>query len=531
MTKQNISKWPEQNSKIYLGLERINTITVYWTVPILLFILWWIASNQQWMSAQILPTPQLTWQTFKALSGENLWWQLGVSLKRLIQGLLIGVVFGIFLGILIGYFRKIDELISPIFYALSIIPILALLPLLMIWLGIGDGLKVFMIFKSTLIPITLHVQAGVRNIQPQLKEMAEVLRLSKYILFRKLILPATLPYLITGLRLAVAASWTTLIAVELLASSEGIGYLLVTGRQLFQLDVVFVCIFLIALMGIIFDYSLQYFERKLIIWPHPTLSAYAVTKKKTGIQFKVWILPSLLLLFWVITTHYQWISLAMLPEPYTVFQTMYSDIRNGTISTALYYSLYRALLGLLIGGGLGIIVGLALGLIKPLENLFAPTLNTLRLVSIFAWIPLMTAWFGLGDFAKIVFISLATFFPMFIATWKGVGNISMQLKEASDILRLDYIQRLKILVLPSITPSIFAGLRLALLYSWMASFGAEYLMGSGIGIGSYIMSAQQNFEMDKVITATILIALLGAFFSWLGNATENYATAWRKNER
>lgn len=90
-------------------------------------------------------------------------------------------------------------------------------------------------------------------------------------------------------------------------------------------------------------------------------------------------------------------------------------------------------------------------------------------------------------------------------------------------------QRLNLLVFPSIAPSMFAGFRLALLYSWMASFGAEYLMGSGIGIGSYMMAAQQNFEMDRVIAATLLVASLGAVLAWLGKTIESYATSWRKN--
>nr|WP_228260382.1 ABC transporter permease subunit [Acinetobacter baumannii] len=98
-----------------------------------------------------------------------------------------------------------------------------------------------------------------------------------------------------------------------------------------------------------------------------------------------------------------------------------------------------------------------------------PTLNTLRLIAIFAWIPLLTAWFGLEDLSKIVFISIATFFPMFIATWKGMSSIPMQLVEVSSTLRMTLLQRLTLLILPSIAPSMFAGFRLALLYSWMAS--------------------------------------------------------------
>lgn len=87
------------------------------------------------------------------------------------------------------------------------------------------------------------------------------------------------------------------------------------------------------------------------------------------------------------------------------------------------------------------------------------------------------------------------------------------------------------MLFPSITPAVFSGLRVALLYSWMASFGAEYLMGSGTGIGTYMIAAQQHFEMERVLAATVLVAILGAFFAWAGTTLESYASAWRNQQR
>ncbi|MCE1270665.1 MAG: ABC transporter permease [Acinetobacter sp.] len=511
-------------------LDQLNQTIIYWLVPISIFVLWWLASNNGWMPVQILPTPQATWQTFLELSNNDLWWQLGISLERLVAGLSLGIIGGLLLGALLGYSRVAEQYISATFYALAIIPTLAWLPLLMVVLGIENALKIFLIFKATLIPIAIHTQTGVRDIQPKLQEMAKVLKFSKQALFFKLILPATLPYFFTGLRLAIAAGWTTLIAVELLASSEGIGYLMVTGRQLFQLDIVFVTIILIALVSIFLDVLLQFLERKFVFWPHAALAAHAVEKKAHKKFFQPWVIPVLLFSLWVIVSVLHWVSGELLPSPLAVGQALWLGIADSSLSTAMYHSLYRALLGLFIGGTIGVVTGILLGLFRPLQDIFAPTLNTLRLIAIFAWIPLITAWFGLGDLSKIVFISLATFFPMFIASWKGTANIPQQLDEASDVLRLNPLQRLQLLILPSIAPSIFAGFRLALLYSWLASFGAEYLMGSGIGIGSYMMAAQQHFEIDRVIAATILVAALGIILAWLGKTTENHATAWRKNE-
>ncbi|KAA8735383.1 ABC transporter permease [Acinetobacter qingfengensis] len=508
----------------------MNSFAIYWVVPVLLFVLWWYASNYELMPSQILPTPQMTWNTFLELSNIDLWSQLGISLERFFFGLILGVLGGLFLGILLGYSKAFEQYFSATFYALVIIPTLAWLPILMVWLGIENTLKIFIIFKATLIPIAIHTQAGVRDIQPKLKEMALILGFNKKDLTFKLLLPATLPYFFTGLRLAMAAGWTTLIAVELLASSEGIGYLMVTGRQLFQLDIVFVTIIIIGLVGILLDTILSWAEKKLVFWPHTALSAHTSSQKHSTNKFKPWLIPIILILFWWLSSQLNWVSEIVLPSPLSVWQALSAGIADQSLTTSIYHSLYRALLGLFIGGSIGVITGILLGMFRTVGRLFAPTLNTLRLIAIFAWIPLITAWFGLEDLSKVVFISIATFFPMFIATWKGMSGVPEQLSEASAILRFNTLQRLEYLIFPSIAPSVFAGFRLALLYSWMASFGAEYLMGSGIGIGSYMMSAQQNFEMDRVIAATVLVAILGAVFAWVGTAIENYATAWRRNE-
>lgn len=522
----------EKKSPIWLSdlFWSVNWIAVRLLVPVSLFLLWWLASNHQWMPAQILPTPQATWHTFLNLAGEDLFQQLAISLGRLFQELALDVIGGIAFGFLLGYSPTAERYLSSIFYALAIVPTLAWLPLLMIWLGIENALKVFLIFKATLIPITLHTQTGVRDIQPRLKEMAQVLQLGKQDLLFKLILPSALPHFFIGFRLALAAGWTTLIAVELLASSEGIGYLMVTGRQLFQLDIVFVAIALIALVGLLLDRIFQSIEQRFIFWPHATLSAHHAQKKQKWQSVTPWVIPITLLLLWIISTGFHWVAEQVLPSPLAVWSALGAGVSDHSLLDAMFYSLWRALLGLLLGGSIGLFTGLLLGMFKLLEDVFAPTLNTLRLIAIFAWIPLITAWFGLADLSKIVFISIATFFPMCIATWKGVSNVPHNLYEAALILRLSVLQRLRVLILPSITPSIFAGFRLALLYSWMASFGAEYLMGSGVGIGSYMMAAQQNFEMDRVIAATMLVAVLGALLFWLGKTLEHRVTAWRNTE-
>ena len=140
---------------------------------------------------------------------------------------------------------------------------------------------------------------------------------------------------------------------------------------------------------------------------------------------------------------------------------------------------------------------------------------------------MLTAWFGLGEGAKLVFVALAAFFPLLIATQRGIASLPPQLGEAAQTLRLGLAQRLRLLVLPGAAPAIFAGLRLSLIYAWLGTIGAEYFMPSDGGIASLMIGAQQLFRMDQVMAAMVLIGLVGALLGTLGQRLESRATRWR----
>ncbi|MEK1904803.1 MAG: ABC transporter permease [Pseudomonas sp.] len=503
-------------------------------VPLALLLIWSLASSERWMPQQILPPPTRVWQTALGLWHSGALAQLWVSLALLAKGLLFGVLGGVLIGVAMGLSRRAEDIIAPSFYAFAQIPSLAWIPLLIVYLGIGDGLKLFLIFKAVVVPIAVHVQTGVRDVSPQLRESAAVLRLPGYLRFWRLTLPATLPALLTGLRLGLTAAWMTLIAVELLASSEGIGYLMVWGRQLFQLDLVFACIIIIGLTGWLMDRGIQALDGALIRWPRPALAAHARHTPQQGwdwlaTQARRWAIPLLILWGWGALVGSGKVNPAILPSPLGILRTGWAELLNGTLSAALGWSLLRSLLGLLLGSAVGIAVGLLLGLFRPLERLFSPSLAAFRQVALFAWVPLITAWAGIYDFAKVVFIALAAFLPVYLATWRGVANRSAQLDEVADTLRLSFAQRLWRLILPGAVPSIFAGLRLALIYAWLGSLGAEYFMNSGIGIGSYMVGAQQKFEMAKVFAGMVLVGVLGALLAALGQRLEQSASRWRQS--
>lgn len=217
----------------------------------------------------------------------------------------------------------------------------------------------------------------------------------------------------------------------------------------------------------------------------------------------------------------------ILVSPLAVLATTVDGLLDGSLLEGMGLSLGRALGGLALGGGLGLALGLLLGLSRLSERLLGPTLAAIRQIALFAWVPLLTAWFGLGELAKWVFVALAAFFPLFIATQRSVAQLSPQLAEAAQVLRLNLWQRLRRLVLPGAAPGIFAGLRISLIYAWMGTIGAEYFMPSNGGIGSQMISAQQLLRMDQIMAGMLLVGLTGALLNLLGQQLETRATRWR----
>lgn len=493
-------------------------------VPVAVLMLWYISSQLGWMPPQILPSPAAVAHTAVELWQGDLLSQLFVSLNHLFSGLLAGLAAGTLLGALMGASPRAASLLHPTIYALAQIPTLGWIPLFMVLFGIDDGLKLAVIVKAVIVPVTLHTQSGVGNIPTSLLEVARTLRLPWHQRLIRLTLPAMLPVWLTGLRLALSQAWVSLIVVELLASSQGIGYLLVWGRQLFQLDIVFVCIAVIGLAGLTMEWAINQMEKRLVYWPHPPVSRLNATPSRwlTGL-----LLPVALLALWRHASLSGWVDGVLLPPPYEVLHTLIQGIRDGVLADAMLHSLMRALAGAAGGVTAGLLLGILLGLSSHADALFTPTVATLRQIALFAWLPLLTAWVGNGEAGKVVFVALASFFPMLVASQRGIRQRSLQLQEVAQVLQLSLAVRLRVLILPGAAPSIFAGLRLSLIYAWLGTVGAEYFMSSNIGIGSLMINAQQLLDMPTIISGMLLIGITGAVIDRAGLALEKRMTRWR----
>lgn len=200
---------------------------------------------------------------------------------------------------------------------------------------------------------------------------------------------------------------------------------------------------------------------------------------------------------------------ALMVPLHQVLAAPFADAQGRQLWGAAAASLLRLLGGFALGATLGVLLGLAVGLSRPAQLAVAPTLHGLRQVALFAWIPLLTAWFGNGEGAKLVFIALSSFFPVFLNTERGVRAIPPAWREVAALARLGPGQRLRRLVLPATLPAILSGVELALLTAWIGTVGSEYAIGTGRGIGAYLATARDVFRMDLVLIGVLLMALVG----------------------
>ena len=247
-----------------IGLRRILIALV---VPASLFIAWYLASAQGWLPEQVLPPPAYVFATaIEMIASGEIFYHAGVSLQRVVTGFLFGTAAGLALGMAIGLSRRLDDYMRPLFLAFAQIPTLGWIPLLMLIFGIGETLKVIVIAKGALVPTTLNTAAGIRAVPANFVEVGHALRFSRWQTLRLIVLPGAIPSIFTGIRYGLTHSWTALVGVELLASSEGLGYLLVWGRQMFWLDVVIVAMIAIGIVGFIMDQGFEASERYVQRW-------------------------------------------------------------------------------------------------------------------------------------------------------------------------------------------------------------------------------------------------------------------------
>ncbi len=240
-----------------------------WMLPVLCLLLWQLASSTGLLQSRILPAPTAVLSAFwqLLLSGE-LWQHLKVSAARAMLGLLIGGGLGFLLGLLNGSSKTASTLFDTSLQMIRNIPVLALIPLVILWFGIDETAKLFLVAVGVFFPIYINTYHGIRAVDPQLIEMGKSYGLSPWGLYKNIIFPGALPSILVGLRFALGLVWVLLIVAETISAQSGIGYMTMNAREFLQTDVVLVGILLYALLGKLADSLAVALEKYLLAW-HP----------------------------------------------------------------------------------------------------------------------------------------------------------------------------------------------------------------------------------------------------------------------
>lgn len=236
-------------------------------IPVTLVLVWQLASTTGWLSSSVLPSPIAVLQDGKTLtaSGE-LPKNLSISLYRATLGLLIGGGIGFILGFVNGMSKTFSLLFDSSIQMFRNIPHLALIPLIIIWLGINESAKISLVAIGTMFPVYINTYSGIRSVDSDLIEMGKSYELSRFDMFKKIIFPAALPQILVGVRYALGVMWTTLIVAETISASSGIGYMANNAEDFVDMETVVLCIVVYAVLGKISDLVAKSFESLLLEW-------------------------------------------------------------------------------------------------------------------------------------------------------------------------------------------------------------------------------------------------------------------------
>ncbi len=247
-----------------IGIATVAAALALWTL---------LTVVTQWIGPARFPTPGDVWGALKQITVQGyadakLWRHVLQSSALVLMGFATACSIGVALGLVMGWSRRAEALLNPVFLLLRPIPPLAWIPLAIVWLGLGNGAKVLVIFIAAFVPAVINAYTGVRAMEPQIVEASSMLGARGPRFVREVLVPAALPHIFTGLRLSLQASWTTLVAAELVGALYGLGQVLNNAAQDIYPGMILVGMLFVGLCGGLMTAALAWFERRALPWRH-----------------------------------------------------------------------------------------------------------------------------------------------------------------------------------------------------------------------------------------------------------------------
>lgn len=240
---------------------------IQWLLPAIIIVLWVIATMSSDFKLKLLPSPMsVLKRAYNMSASGEIWEYILISARRAFAGLFIGGILGYLTGMLAGMSKITNAFLNTTLQMFRTIPILALLPVFIIYLGIGEALKITVVAYGVFFPMYLNTYGGVHTVDSRLIEMSKVYGFSKLKLFVDVILPGSMQAVLVGVRMALGGMWLILIAAEMIGAEAGLGFMAVNARELMQMDKVFLVVFIYALLGKLTDLTATQLEKRFLRW-------------------------------------------------------------------------------------------------------------------------------------------------------------------------------------------------------------------------------------------------------------------------
>lgn len=258
---------PATSTRARRGTAAVGTAVLPWLIPVALVLAWEVASRNAIVDPILVPAPSTVLETLVADAQSGLLWENArASLGRWALGFALGAGSGIFLGALVGLYKVAEVLFDTSVQMVRTVPNLGLIPLFILWMGLGESPKILLVALACFFPLYINTFAGIRNIDSKLVEVGTVYRFGPGKMLLRVVLPAALPQIFTGMRYGLGVAWLALVVSELVGASSGLGYMIQMGQAVSRVDIVMGGLVVFAIVGKLVDVIIKIAENRLLRW-------------------------------------------------------------------------------------------------------------------------------------------------------------------------------------------------------------------------------------------------------------------------
>lgn len=477
----------------------------------LLIAIWAIAAALR--DSVLFPGPGATVSGVGELFSEGHIDTILSSFRALFIGFALAAAVGIPLGLLMGSARLADEFLSPYVNTMFIVSKEALLPLFIVLFGTQLSFRVVVVFVFAVFLIVINTAAGVRTVDPRLIETARGFGLSRLHIFTKIVLPASLPFVVSSLRIGFGLALKGMVIAELWVT-VGVGQLLSTFASFLRTDMLFAVTFVIVAAAVVCTEAIAWLERRVRGWAKPgtvmsTGGAYWLSNAGRD-PLTRWAVRTLAIVLLFVAWELVGLSeqfLAIVPA-HDVIVRMVEDIADGTLVTAALGTLKIAAIGYVIGAVLGVLIGSVIGLSRIARWTLDPLVQAGNAAPMTVLLPIIAIWFGFAVGGKIFLVVLFVLFIVAVNTAAGVAQAPESLLETGRSFGVSGRRLYTKVVFPNALPAIITGLRIGVARAMQGAILADLLLEAA-NLGGYLLQAGALLDMDGLLAGILVVVLLG----------------------